>query len=48
MIEPLGIRKQGGGTILKGKLIGDFPGSPVTVEFSFLLEGNMIVSLEIQ
>ena len=47
VIEPLGIRKQGGRTILKGKLIGDFPGSPITIDFSFLLKQGKIASLEI-
>jgi hypothetical protein len=36
-----------GGTVLKAKLAGDFPGSPVTLEFSFVLEAGKIVSLEI-
>jgi hypothetical protein len=35
------------GTVLKAKLAGDFPGSPVTLEFRFVLEGGKIVSLEI-
>jgi len=30
------------------KLSGDFPGSPVTLEFVFKLQGDKIVSLEIQ
>jgi len=35
------------GTALKAKLAGDFPGSPVTLEFRFALEGGKIVTLEI-
>jgi SnoaL-like protein len=35
------------GTVLKAKLAGNFPGSPVTLEFRFVLEGGKIVSLEI-
>jgi len=35
------------GTVLKAKLSGNFPGSPVTLEFTFVLEGGKIVSLEI-
>jgi hypothetical protein len=35
------------GTVLKAKLSGNFPGSPVTLEFAFVLEGGKIVSLEI-
>lgn len=33
--------------LLKARLTGNFPGSPVTVEFSFMLEDGKIVSLEI-
>jgi diaminopimelate epimerase len=47
-VEPLKVEERDGKTVVEAKLTGDFPGSPVTVEFSFLLEGNMIVSLEIQ
>ena len=35
------------GTVLKAKLSGNFPGSPVTLEFRFVLEGGKIASLEI-
>jgi hypothetical protein len=35
------------GTVLKAKLSGNFPGSPLTLEFTFVLEGGKIVSLEI-
>jgi len=35
------------GTVLKAKLSGSFPGSPVTLEFRFVLEGGKIASLEI-
>jgi hypothetical protein len=47
VIEPLGLRKQGGRTVLKAKLAGDFPGSPITLEFSFLLKQRKIAALEI-
>ena len=35
------------GTVLKAKLSGNFPGSPVTLEFSFVLQGGKIASLQI-
>jgi hypothetical protein len=46
-IHPLEITNRGGKTVLKARLTGNFPGSPVTVEFSFVLENGKIISLEI-
>lgn len=46
-VEPLQVTHRGGKTILKAKLAGNFPGSPVTLNFSFVLEGGKIASLEI-
>jgi SnoaL-like domain len=46
-VAPLAVAHRGGKTVLKAKLTGNFPGSPVTLEFSFVLEGGKIVSLEI-
>jgi len=46
-VEPLAVAQRNGKTILKTKLAGNFPGSPVTLEFSFVLEDDKIVSLEI-
>jgi len=46
-VAPLEIAHRDGKTILKARLAGDFPGSPVTLEFSFVLEGGKIASLEI-
>src|SRR3989475_8356560 len=37
-VAPLEVAHQDGRTILKARLAGDFPGSPVTLEFSFVLE----------
>jgi hypothetical protein len=34
-------------TVLTATLTGDFPGSPVTVNFDFVLEAGKILSLEI-
>jgi len=46
-VLPLDIADRNGKTVLRVKLTGNFPGSPVTVEFSFVLEGGKIASLEI-
>jgi len=46
-VEPLAVGQRIGKTVLKAKLAGNFPGSPVTLEFSFALEDGKIVSLEI-
>ena len=46
-VTPLELSSRDGRTILKAGLSGNFPGSPVTLEFSFILEGGKIVSLEI-
>jgi hypothetical protein len=46
-VAPLEVADGDGKTVLKAELTGNFPGSPVTLEFSFVLEGGKIVSLEI-
>ena len=46
-VAPLDVVRRGGRTVLKVRLSGNFPGSPVTLEFSFVLEGGKIASLEI-
>ena len=46
-VEPLEVAHRDGKIVLKAKLTGNFPGSPVTLEFSFVLEDAKIVSLEI-
>ena len=46
-VAPLEVAYRDGTTLLKVKLTGNFPGSPVTLEFSFVLECGKIASLEI-
>ena len=46
-VAPLAVAHRDGKTVLEAKLTGDFPGSPVTLEFSFVLEDGKIASLEI-
>ena len=46
-IAPLELAERGGQSVLKARLAGSFPGSPITVNFSFVLSGGKIHSLEI-
>jgi hypothetical protein len=46
-IAPLEVAHRDGKTVLKAKLTGNFPGSPLTLQFSFVLEDGKILSLEI-
>jgi hypothetical protein len=39
---------RGGKTVVSTKLTGNFPGSPVTLDFVFTLEGGKIAALEIR
>jgi hypothetical protein len=47
-ITPLELAKRGGQSILKARLAGNFPGSPITVNFTFVLADGKIHSLEIR
>jgi hypothetical protein len=47
-LEPVAASARGGNTIVSTKLTGNFPGSPVTLDFVFTLEGGKIVALEIR
>ena len=46
-IEPLASVEKDGKTIVANRLTGNFPGSPIELEFVFTLKGNKIVALEI-
>ena len=46
-IEPLGSVQKDGKTIVTNRLTGNFPGSPIDLEFVFTLDGDKIASLEI-
>jgi hypothetical protein len=46
--EPVAVFERDGKTVVTSKLSGNFPGSPVTLEFVFKLQGDKIASLEIQ
>ena len=47
-VAPLELTERCGQSILKARLTGNFPGSPITVNFSFVLAGEKIRSLEIR
>jgi hypothetical protein len=46
-ITPLELAEHGGESILKARLAGRFPGSPITVNFNFVLAGGKIRALAI-
>lgn len=47
-VEPLEAVEREGKTVVLGKVSGNFPNSPVTLEHIFGLEGEKIASLEIR
>jgi hypothetical protein len=48
MVEPMDTVERDGKTVVKSKVFGNFPGSPVNLEFIFGLKGDKIASLEIR
>jgi hypothetical protein len=46
-VEPLASDQKDGKTVVTNRLIGNFPGSPIELEFVFTLDRNKIASLEI-
>jgi hypothetical protein len=46
-VTPLELTEQGGQSVLKARLAGNFPGSPITVNFNFVLAGDKIRALAI-
>ena len=47
-LEPVAASACGDKTVVSTKLTGNFPGSPVTLDFVFTLEGGKIAALEIR
>ena len=47
-VEPLESAEREAKTVVRGKVSGNFPNSPVTLEHIFALEGGKIASLEIR
>ena len=46
-VERLGVHVSGDETTVAGRVSGDFPGSPVDLQYHFTLEGDKIARLEI-
>ena len=46
-VDPLSVSERDGRFIVTNRLTGNFPGSPIELEFVFTLDGEKIVSLEI-
>ena len=47
-VEPLSAKAREGEVVVIGKVAGDFPGSPITLQHAFRVAGEKIVSLEIR
>jgi len=47
-VEPLVSAQKDGRTIITNRLTGNFPGSPIELQFIFTLDGGKIASLEIR
>jgi hypothetical protein len=47
-VEPLAVAERDGKIIVATKVAGEFPGSPITLDFVFRLKDGKISSLEIQ
>jgi hypothetical protein len=47
-VEPLALVQKDGRIIVTNRLAGNFPGSPIDLEFVFTLDGNKIASLDIR
>jgi SnoaL-like domain len=46
-VEPLALEEQADGQVVRGRVSGNFPGSPVDLRYHFRLERGLIASLEI-
>jgi hypothetical protein len=46
-VKPLAFAQKDGKAIVTNRLTGNFPGSPIELEFVFTLDGDKIVSLDI-
>lgn len=46
-VEPLALAQEDGSEVVRGRVTGNFPGSPVDLRYLFRLERGLIASLEI-
>ena len=44
---PRAVREEGGATVVTAVVAGTFPGSPIELEFRFVVEGERIAELQI-
>jgi ketosteroid isomerase-like protein len=47
-IAPSGISEAGENTVLTATVTGNFPGSPVSLDFNFVIKGDKIAALSIE
>jgi len=47
-VDPVAVAARDGKTVVSTQLTGEFPGSPITLDFVFTLEGGKIAALEIR
>ena len=47
-VEPLSVSARDSEIVVIGRVTGDFPGSPITLQHAFRVTGHKIVSLEIR
>ena len=45
--DPFAVSQENGTTVVTAHVAGDFPGSPVDLRYTFVLEGDQIARLEI-
>jgi len=46
--EPISVSARDDEIVVIGKVTGDFPGSPITLQYAFRVTGHRIVALEIR
>ena len=46
-VEPFALEQKGNSQVVRGRVSGNFPGSPVDLEYHFRLERGLIAALEI-
>lgn len=47
VVEPLAVERRGDTQVVRSRVTGNFPGSPVDLQYQFRLERGLIASLEI-
>lgn len=47
-VEPLAVSTRDGKVVVKASVSGSFPGSPITLDHVFEIEGGKIISLEMR